>query len=184
MTRRVLLAVAVVATLFRGPAAFACSCVSVPIRTQFKQAAVVFVGTATTVRSAEGEAVAVDFAVSALYKGRAPEHVSLTTPSSGSACGIAFLPNQRYTVFASRASASAALGASLCGGTTDDTRVLAKAGYVRPLQLFGEAGAPVAHPVGTSSSRGMAIGLAAVLLLAAAGTIWAGKRRKTVGVPG
>lgn len=176
--KRLLLAVAVLAMVVRGPAAFACSCVSSPVREYFKSATVVFVGTATTVRSAEGRFIAAEFAISDLYKGSTGENVTLYTPSSEAECGIAFLPGQRYTVFA-RAATVQGPQASLCGGTSQDTKLLSSAGYVHPLERFGQTAARPPDG-GGASSRILVIVLAIALAGGAATTLAVGHRKRAL----
>lgn len=185
MTKRLIFTAAVLATILRGPAAFACSCVSSPVRTHFANATVVFVGTAVSVHSAEGSFVAAEFSVADLYKGPSNGHITVTTPSSEASCGIAFLPGQRYTVFAKGAQGKTP-DASLCGGTSQDTKLLSAAGYVHPIARFGlETTAPsMATQNAGSAVRTMAIVLAFVLLTGAAGTFVFGRRRKLVKAEG
>src|ERR1043166_9080370 len=167
MTKRVVLTVAVLAVVARGPAAFACSCVAAPTRAHYQASSLVFVGTAVNVHSDQGAYVAADFAVDALYKGDAGAHLTVRTPSSEAACGIAFLPGQRYTVFA-RGAPGKTPNASLCDGTSQDTKLLSSAGYVRPATRF-DATAPVAETGdGGSAARTFAIVAASLLLAGAA----------------
>ena len=184
MTKRLIFTAAVLATVLRGPAAFACSCVASPARTHFKEATVVFVGTALTVHSAEGEFVAAEFSVKDLYKGTSGEHLTVTTPSSEAACGIAFLPGQRYTVFGF-GPAGATPKAELCGGTSQDAKLLSSAGYVHPVMRFGTAVTPAASAQGAgSAARTIAIVFAFLFLTGAAGTFALGRRRRLVKAEG
>jgi hypothetical protein len=92
--------------------AWGCSCAAATPRQIGSGADVVFTGTVASAPRVSGQIVSVDFEVDTVYKGPSGPRLTVTTNAQGSACGLVFRPNQRYTVFASRA--DAVLSANLC----------------------------------------------------------------------
>ncbi len=92
--------------------AWACSCAQSTPRQIASQAEAVFTGTVASAPQVTGQIVTVDFEVDTVYKGPSGPRLTVITNAQGSACGLVFRPNRRYTVFASRA--GGVLSANLC----------------------------------------------------------------------
>lgn len=172
----------------RGPSAWACSCAAAQTKEHFKRATVVFVGTAMSVDEpaavggvfSGSDPVTVRLAVHEVYKGDIRESVDVSTAGDEAACGVPFLPNERYAVFA--VDVDGALSTSLCWGTTDDTGVLAKAGLTEPIRRFGpgfERPGDIVVPEGRG--RAVAVAAAAVLAAAAAAALFLLRRKASGG---
>ena len=92
--------------------AWACSCAQSTPRQVAAGADAVFTGTVASAPRVEGQLVRVDFEVDTVYKGLSGPRLTVTTNVQGSACGVVFRPNVRYTVFAF--SDHGVLSANLC----------------------------------------------------------------------
>ena len=95
----VLVLVAAIPLLSIRPA-WACSCAERTPRQIAAGADAVFTGTVASAPRLSGQTVSVDFEVDTVYKGPSGPRITVTTNAQGSACGLAFRPNFRYTVFA------------------------------------------------------------------------------------
>ncbi|MDP9343233.1 MAG: hypothetical protein M3Q23_14310 [Actinomycetota bacterium] len=82
--------------------AWACSCAQSTPRQVASGADAVFTGTVASIPRVTGQTVSVDFEVDTVYKGPPGPRLTVTTNAQGSACGLVFRPNVRYTVFAFR----------------------------------------------------------------------------------
>jgi hypothetical protein len=171
-------ALALGATLFHAPMAWACSCVAdATPQKHFKAAEVVFVGSVgnvTTPDSTMGDVLA-QMTVTQVYKGSVSVVAGVHTSANVAGCGVAFVVGSRYTVFAS--STNGAYRADLCGGTTSDVGVLARAGF--------HAGSPRAQ-VTTDKVAPRAVGrtgplAGAALLIVLVGTGFVALRRARAG---
>jgi hypothetical protein len=129
--------------------AWACSCVAdVTPQRQFTAADVVFIGVVSKVATPEqtmGDVV-VEMAVTQVFKGDVPTDADVHTSVDVAGCGIAFVIGSRYTVFA--ADDKGLWRANLCGGTTNDTSVLERAGFhagspIVPIPLAASTPKPV-----------------------------------------
>jgi len=184
MRRLLPIAVLVLAGLVvRAPMAWACSCVAdTTPQKQFTAADVVFVGSVSNVTTLEATAgdVVAQIAVSQVYKGSVPAAAGVHTPGNVAGCGVAFVVGSRYAVFAM--SSGDAYRANLCGGTTSDIGVLARAGF--------HPGSPLAPlAVDKAASRraigrtGPLAGAALLIVVVAAGFI-AYRRARSGGARG
>jgi hypothetical protein len=168
---------ALAATLFHAPMAWACSCVAdTTPQKQFKAADVVFVGSVgkvTTPDSTMGDVLA-QMTVTQVYKGSVSVVAGVHTSANVAGCGVAFVVGSRYTVFAS--STNGAYRAGLCGGTTSDVGVLARAGF--------HAGSPLAQVTTDKAVSPRAVGrtgplagAALLIVFVAIGLIIVGRAR-------
>jgi hypothetical protein len=100
--RRLAVALALLAAvpLLSTRPAWACSCAESTPRQIASHADAVFTGTVASVPRVSGQIVSVDFEVDTVYKGPSGPRLVVTTNAQGSACGLTFRPNLRYTVFA------------------------------------------------------------------------------------
>jgi hypothetical protein len=92
--------------------AWACSCAQSTPRQVAARSDAVFTGTVASAPRVTGQTVTVDFEVDTVYKGPSGPRLTVTTNAQGSACGVTFLPNLRYTVFAFQQ--NGVLSANLC----------------------------------------------------------------------
>jgi hypothetical protein len=92
--------------------AWACSCAQSTPRQIASRADAVFTGTVASTPRVTGQIVTVDFEVDTVYKGPPGPRITVGTNPQGSACGLVFRPNVRYTVFAFRDHGG--LSANLC----------------------------------------------------------------------
>lgn len=160
-----------IAPVARAPSASACTCVKSTVRQQFAGATHVFVGSVAAVEESAGNSIAT-FSVQSVYKGRVAETIQVVV-AAGNGCSVEFLPGNHYTVFARMQ--TSVVTTNLCYGTSDDTRVLARAGEFQVVSIFDDAGrADLTLPAGESRARPISIAFA-LLLAAAAG--FAGLRR-------
>jgi len=183
MRRLLPVAVLVLAGLVvRAPMAWACSCVAdTTPQKQFTAADVVFVGSVSNVTTLEATAgdVVAQITVTQVYKGSVPAAAGVHTPGNVAGCGVAFVVGSRYAVFAT--SAGGVYRANLCGGTTSDTGVLARAGF--------HPGSPLAPAVDRAAlpraidRTGPLAGAALMIVVVAAGLI-AYRRARSGGARG
>lgn len=146
----------------------ACSCALETPARYLGRADAAFVGTVSDVRAGVRIRVAV-FDVNAIYKGPVGRATAVETDPLSS-CAVDFAEGTRYLVFADEKAGR--LGAGLCGGTTEDTAALDRAG-VRPVRVFDDASPPAAAgdttaPLPIEPSRATPIGVAAALAALAA----------------
>jgi hypothetical protein len=164
-------AVALAATLFHAPMAWACSCVAdTTPQKQFKAADVVFVGSVrniSTPDSAIGDVLA-QMTITQVYKGSVSVVAGVHTSANVAGCGVAFVVGSRYTVFAS--STNGTYRANLCGGTTNDVGVLTRAGFHAGTPL-AQVSVPRIDSRGTVDRTGLLAGAALLIALVGAGFI-------------
>ena len=172
MRRRwpVVVAIAAALVVSRAPAALACSCATLPTAKHFKAAEAVFVGTAMAVESSP-DRVTAQFSVNEVYKGTVGARAEVKTATSSDVCGVPFVAGQRYAVFAE----TAELEAGLCGGTSDDTTILAKAGITKVLARHDPGARPEVKVASEGGGRGFPVAIALTLLVAA-GAAWGVRR--------
>lgn len=186
--RRGLLAaglVAVAALVAHGPAAWACSCAVASTQQHYKAADAVFVGTVTTVEypptrdgiASGGNPARAGLSVGAVFKGTVGRSARVATALDEASCGVPFVPGKRYAVFAD--STRDGLRADTCGGTTDDLRALARAGYVTSAHSHDPLA--VARPATRDGNVRAGVIGAALFLAAAAGTAVFFRRRAARG---
>lgn len=165
--------------LYRPSSAFACSCVSPPAPPAARDNAIaVFSGQVTGIDAptglsdGPGNAVHVTFAVSEVWKGPAEPTITVVTSGSSASCGYEFTPGEQYMVYAGLDDTR--FTASLCSRTAplaqaaDDIRALGAG--TRP------APAPAAPPPAAAQTWAL-YGAAALVALAAAGGVFALRRR-------
>ncbi len=194
--RRGLVAVIASSFLFHAPGgAWACSCRAEPPAKLFARAIAVFTGTVARVQN-DGTLAGAEFNVDSVYKGPVAPITFVSTdaraPQLGASargrpvqgafggCGIDFVVNTRYAVFASIE--GALLRADVCGGTTSDASFVAKAGGTHPTRTFGDAervafGRKV--PPDPSNRFGLFLGTALLVVLTGVG--WMVLRRSRSG---
>jgi len=112
--RRLAVALAVAAAIpaLSTRPAWACSCAAAAPRHIASGADAVFTGTVASAPTVSGQIVRVEIEVDTVYKGPPGPRITVTTNAQGSACGLVFRPNVRYTVFAF--SDHGVLSANLC----------------------------------------------------------------------
>lgn len=150
------------ALLFALPVvpAVACTCAVMPSSALYESADTVFAGVVLGVAGDDGSQRAT-FEVRSISKGEPRPLVDVRTASTADACGIQFVEDASYLVFAGRAESG--LATSLCDGTTDDLTLLDRAGYEsRDVSLTEAAG--VRRTVGATSGRSLWFAGAAVAL--------------------
>lgn len=118
MIRRLVAVAALTASLvpFASKPAWACSCVALPKPDLATAADAIFTGTAARISDVGGGVGQriVNFDVDTVYKGAADPSIDVRTGLGGGDCGVEFVVDQRYTVFAS--GRGGYLSASLCDG--------------------------------------------------------------------
>jgi hypothetical protein len=171
-------ALALAGAVAHAPTAWACTCVvgSTP-QTLFRNADVVFVGTVSAVSTPDTDSV-VRLAVSGVYKGTVPIRTEVRTARSVGDCGIAFVPGARYAVFASAKGGTYRV--DLCGGTTIDVGMLARAGFHpgSPSSALAVQSDPAAHH---ADRAGPLAGAALLIVVIAGGIVF--MRRARAGDP-
>jgi hypothetical protein len=105
LTRRALRRLLVVATVagslvpFAAKPAWACSCTTNTPAERAGRADAVFTGTVARITDGVRDRV-VNFDVDTVYKGEANPSIDVHTALQGATCGVHFVLNRRYTVFA------------------------------------------------------------------------------------
>jgi hypothetical protein len=149
----------------RAPMGWACSCVAdATPQKQFTAADIVFIGSVSKVATPEetmGDVV-VEMSVTQVFKGDVPANANVNTSVDVAGCGIAFVVGSKYTVFAT--DDNGVWRANLCGGTTNDTGVLARAGFHAgsPLTPFPTVAKTLSRPF---DRTGPVTGAATLILL-------------------
>lgn len=162
--RKVLLGVAAAVLAAMPQPALACSCVRSPLAGRVARADVVFTAMVTAVETPSDwrRNAAATLAVDRVYRGDVTGSARVETPQGEKACGVEFVPAERYTVFADVH--GRALVTDFCSGTEADAALLEGRKWRPPI----EAAAIAFEPIGRSRTGSLAAA-ALVLAVAAAG---------------
>ncbi len=137
------------------PVAFACSCINASPEQLYKNAQIVFVGTAMEqVASPSISRVDVHFHITATWKGFAGDELWLSTSDSTGACGVIFQTGRMYIVLASKDS-DGILRTTQCSGTQEFSPTSTLTKYLQSLQSTSSstASSPVCAPLVCPSGK-------------------------------
>ncbi len=135
--------------------ASACSCMAITPAAEFAQAGAVFVGEVSAIEEDDtNQQHYVQFSVLHTWKGEADmvpaggyDEITVTTPSSGSACGYEFALHERYLVYAH--SQANDLTVSSCGNSApllDALSQFAIVGTEQAIDVVAQPNSPLAAP--------------------------------------